>query len=365
LSIPSVTDCHDKSSKIVCVPPNSFFDARSPSGNIGLQREEYQMVTTYRQSPGLSFFCRGPLSLAVLTLAGLLAMPTQTAAARDLQGTRAAAMGGALRAQAIGNSAVYLNPAGMSLGNMYVVTGLYQFRGSDSASQISAAVVDSQTSKRIAAGLYYNFIRSNPTFSIASQNGAVQIDQTDTTHEVGLALSMPLGRYIMLGVTQKYINHGSDLPASAPEDLPKADISAYTVDVGGIVRVGRFNFAAVGYNLVPVDDEFTNLYPQSLGLGVSVAFGTLFSAGFDTVLDFTSDPDNKVKPSFHGGGELFLAKRYALRVGAMHDTVRDATYVTGGGGLVFKRLSFEASVRQMVNGGDETLVALSLNLFLR
>lgn len=308
--------------------------------------------------------------LAVLLGLGLALAITagsgRTVAARDLIGTRATGMGGALRAAALGSSSVLLNPAGMSLARMYVVNALYQWRGSDGASQLSASVVDSATSRKIAAGLFYNYSHASPNYTIGGADGPIGVEQTTNTHEIGAALSMPLGQYFVIGVSGRYINHGASLNEGAPEGISLPDISTFTMDVGGVIRLGSsFNIAVVGYNLIPVDDTFSALFPQSLGLGVSYALGTMFLAEFDTVLDFTSDKSKDVTASFHGGLEVFFGKRYVVRGGAMHSQFRDATYVTTGLGLVTKRLGIDASLRQMVDGGNETLLAFALKLFIQ
>jgi hypothetical protein len=302
------------------------------------------------------------LALALVITAG----SGRSAAARDLIGTRATGMGGALRAAALGSSSVLLNPAGMSLARMYVINTLYQWRGSDGASQLSASVVDSATSRKIAAGLFYNFSHASPEYTLGGPNGPIGLEQTTNTHEIGAALSMPLGQYLVIGVSGRYINHGASLNDGAPEGIELPDISTFTMDVGGVIRLGSsFNIAVVGYNLIPVDDTFSALFPQSLGLGVSYTLGTMFLAEFDTVFDFTSDKTKDVTASFHGGLEVFLGKRYVMRGGAMHSQYRDATYVSAGMGLVTKRLGIDASLRQMVDGGTETMLAFALRLFVQ
>lgn len=305
---------------------------------------------------------RTPLAaLAVFVV--LVAGPSSPAAAKDLIGTRATGMGGALRAAATGTSAPFLNPAGMSLARMYVIGAQYQYRGADSASQLSASVVDSATSARIAAGLFYNFVYSSPSYMLADP--AYAVDRTDQLHEVGLSLSAGIGKWVMIGVTTRFVHLTSELPEGAPEGIALPDISTVTLDVGAIIPLIKgLNFGIVGYNLVPVDnDAFPDLFPQSLGLGASYSLGTVFLLSFDTLLDFTSDPD-KTTLSFHGGAELFLAKKFVFRGGASHSMFRDATYVTGGVGYVSQRFGLEFGLRQQVDGGTETLAAFSAKLFL-
>lgn len=306
------------------------------------------------------------LTLGLTIATACLMGPARSAAARDLIGTRAQGMGGSLRAAAVGPTSLFLNPAGMSLANMYVVSSLYQYRASDSASQLSAAVVDSVTTRKIAAGLFYNFVTASPKFNQAGPGGPISIERSEQTHETGLALSMPLGRWLIIGLTGRYINVSSELNEEAPEGTASPDISTITLDVGGIVRLGSgFNLAVVGYNLIPVDDTFSDYYPQALGLGAAYSLGQMATLSFDSVLDFSSAPNDEVKASFHGGAEVFFGKRYAIRGGAMHDMLREATYVNAGLGLVSRRVGLEFGLRQQVEGGSETLLAFSLNLFVQ
>ena len=296
----------------------------------------------------------------VVALLALLATPN-SAQARDLVGSRSIAMGGALRASASGTAAVLLNPAAMSLAGMYVIGAAYQYRGSDNASQLSTAIVDTSTARLVHAGVFYNYTSANPSYALP----AGTVSQTNTSHEVGLALSMPLGEWLILGVTGRYTSHSSSLDEGSLQGIELASISAFTMDVGGIIRLGKqFSLAVVGYNLIPLDGRFDALYPQSLGLGA--AFNQdMLTASFDTVIDFTSHPEDTPKPSFHGGLEYFAVGHYALRAGVMHDTLRDATYVSGGLGLLVQKAGAEFSLRQQVSGGAETLLSMSLNLYLQ
>jgi hypothetical protein len=49
----------------------------------------------------------------------------------------------------------------------------------------------------------------------------------------------------------------------------------------------------------------------------------------------------------------------------MHDTYRQATYASGGLGFVTNKLGFDFGLRQMVDGGAETLIAFSVRLFVQ
>lgn len=305
-----------------------------------------------------------PAALAVvlaLFFFSFLWAPRPASAALDLQGTRSIGMGGGLRASATGESAVLLNPAGLALIKTYSVNALYQFRFGDKASLVNGSVVDSVTSS-VAAGVFYSFRRSTPSRAIALKNGAVfDLEETLTTHEAGLSLAYPLGSIAILGLTTRYIYHEVEQPEGTPEFYAGIDHNTVSMDFGAILRPwSTLLIAAVGYNLIPLDGVE---YPIQLGLGLAYSFGSTLLLEFDSVIDFTTGESTAA--SFHGGAEVFVGKMVALRGGAMHDMVHDATYVTGGIGLLAKKIALDVGFRQMVDGGPETLLAVSIRAYLQ
>jgi hypothetical protein len=297
----------------------------------------------------------GGLALALtLSIVG-----AESAAAQDLQGTRALSMGGTLRAAPAGDSAVLLNPAGMSLFRTYSINAGYLYRMSDKGSLLNVSIVDSAT-KTLAAGLSYSYGHSSPETTLALGGGKTfDLNETSNTHEAAFALAYPLASIFHLGLTAKYVHHTVEQPEGTPDEARKDNTSGFTLDLGGVLSITKgFNLAAVGYNLIPVDNV---LYPRALGMGVSYMFGTLFLAEFDAVLSFSEE---ELKPSYHGGGEVFLGQSYAIRAGAMHDTLRGGTYVTGGIGLIASKIALDIGVRQMVDGGAETAIGVSVRAFL-
>jgi hypothetical protein len=297
--------------------------------------------------------------VACLTFWALLG-GTTAAAAQDVYGTRSLGMGGALRAAPSGDSAVLLNPAGMTLTRAFQINSLYQYRVSDSASIFNVSVVDSVTT-RVAAGLFYTLTRASPERRLALGGGKTfDLNETVTNHEAGLSLAYPLGSILHLGMTNKYVRHEVQQPANTPTSLQYSGTQGYTMDLGAVLTViPNLNLAVTGHNLVAIDPT---LCPRLLGLGASYSFGNVFLAEFDSVLDFSSAPT--LKAAFHGGGELFLAQTYGLRAGAMHDMLRQATYVTAGFSLVSARIGVDFALRQMIVGGAETMVAASVRVFL-
>lgn len=290
----------------------------------------------------------------------LLVVGHPAAAAQDLEGTRAIAMGGSLRAAPMGESAVLINPAGMTLARSYVVNALYQYRASDKGSLLNVAVVDSAT-KSIAAGLYYSFIHASPSRTLYNlPGGSFKLEEKIKAHEAGLSLAYPLFNLVHLGLTFKYINVGVEQPEDTPDMVSDDGDDGFTMDLGAIIKpLPSLNLGVVYSNAVPVEHGY---YHRQLGMGVAYALGKSFLAEFDVSLDF--DWAEEVKASYGGGAELFLGQNYALRGGALHDTRREATYATGGLGLVTSKIALDFGLRQMVDGGAETMVAFSTRIFL-
>ncbi len=280
--------------------------------------------------------------------------------AQSILGPRSLAVGGALRATPNAEDAVLINPAGMSLFRSYQLSGTYQYRASDSGSLVNVSVVDSITSK-LAAGLFYSFIHSTPSYTLAlGPEESFALQETWTTHETGLALSYPIINSFHLGFTVKYVNHSVDQPEGTPPAAQAEDITGFTLDLGGILQVtSSLNLALTGQNLIAKNPY---LYPRLMGMGISYAFENILLVEFDTVLNFSSA--ESVKPRYHTGLELFLAKTYALRGGAQYDALLQGTYITAGLGLISTKAGLDLSFRQMVSGGAETIFAFGLRFLL-
>src|SRR5260221_3337092 len=155
----------------------------------------------------------------VLLVAGVVPRPAQ--AFEDFEGTRALAMGGATRAWALADSAVLLNPSGMSLAKAYNVEAAYAYGTRASEQFFHASVVDSTSASNLAGGLYYTYHLDKPA-GLAGHG-----------HEVGAALSLPIGDSVALGGTFKWfrLEGGDDNPARAAAGTnPTSD--RLTCDVG-------------------------------------------------------------------------------------------------------------------------------------
>jgi len=298
----------------------------------------------------------------VLLAACLLLSSGGTARANDMNTPRSLAMGGAMRAAATGASAIFLNPAGMTLVRGYAVEAFYDFHVRANGHYAHSSVVDSVSSKWVSAGIFYNLAILRPELYERS-TGDKRTLHVDG-HETGVALAVPLGRHFSLGTTIKYQYYKAKATVKDGEDNVEQTVDRINnvgVDVGVVALLGKgFSLGASGMNLVP---QHSSWAPMSLGLGVAYSYKTYLTAAFDVLLDFTSK--DKTIVDYHGGLEGFFAGKYAVRAGASHRALTGGTYVTAGFGYVNPKAGVDVFLVQQVDGGVETRIGFAVKLYVR
>jgi hypothetical protein len=209
-------------------------------------------------------------------------------------------MGGAGRADARGDEALPLNPSGMSVARLYSVEGHYQYVSPGGEQFAHVSVVDSTSTSGVSGGLYYVFRTTAAMTGLSRSIG----------NEGGIALSMPLGDALMLGVTGKYVS----LSGGAPEPDGSNSHGGITVDAGATIRPASIlTLGVVGYSL---RDLSTTRAPLALGYGAALSPVPQLTAAVDVFHDFTtSDPTRGVRTTLAIGAELRPAERMAFRAG--------------------------------------------------
>jgi hypothetical protein len=214
----------------------------------------------------------------------------------DFAGARSLAMGYASRAAAIGNDAIFLNPAGMVIVPRYSIDLSYLHRFKGNIAYPSLTIVDSRTSS-VAAGLAYSFERA--------------VDGSISNHHLYLALAYPLGKIAAIGGTFKYL-HG---------DVSLLSIfNAFTLDLGVYVRpFGGLCLGVVGYNLIDRRDTTIDKFlPIMLGAGIGYTAQS-FNVGFDFITNLSEAKQHKVKFRYQLGGEYIIAGVVPIRLGYTYD----------------------------------------------
>lgn len=294
----------------------------------------------------------------------LMVFVSQAAYAGDFPGIRAMGMGGALRSAATGNSALLLNPAGMSLINSYVIGAEYEYRIRQDGHIAHVSVVDSITSKNVAAGLYYNFFAARPEVFSPGIEDSIRLGKQG--HQAGLALSVPFGSHFILGANARYqyfktTTKIQDADTGEHSDFTADSVNTVGLDVGAIIRLSQhFNFSVVGVNLIPTSSMEA---PLQLNTGLAFAYGKHLLAALDVCLDFDV-PERKKMVNVHGGVEGFLGDIIAVRAGSFYKSYWDSAYVTAGLGYVNPKIAIDLAFSQQVKAGVETQLGLSLRLFM-
>jgi hypothetical protein len=292
-------------------------------------------------------------ALATLSCAVAIALASPARAADPrMPGTRALGMAGALRGAATGDSALTLNPSGMSLMRAYVIEGAYAHdkAGGASSDLGRLSIVDSTSGFNLAGGVYYQYL--------AEDRGG-GIDRSG--HEGGVALAMPLGEHVFIGGLVKYLRLHTDNPGGV-STLKKG----FTFDAGLTLKpVGAVTIGLVGQNLA---DMHSDRFPRTVGGGVAVGATSDFLLTFDALYDFTSKRDQGSSGkvwSFMGGGEYLFAKRFALRAGGGRRGLTENGYIAAGASYIAQIGAIDFGFQQDLGGSTkETFIGASARLFL-
>jgi hypothetical protein len=264
-------------------------------------------------------------------------------------------MGGALNALGVSTAAVYMNPANMPMARVYHLESVAAYQPESRRQTYGLAIVDSLlSSTRLAGGLA-------GAWSTLDPDG---LHRTWTDVRAGLAL--PIGTFLALGATLRWLRMEQAI-SGGPFGVDQASggtangpiFNALTLDAGATVSLGdSFRIAAVGHNLTFPNNP---LAPTTAALGVGFTTSAFAIEG-DALLDFTTWASTRTRLMV--GGELFVADRYALRVGWRYDWGTQLNTPSLGVGYIDPRWSVELAVRHDITSEHaSTLGVLSVRYF--
>jgi hypothetical protein len=273
----------------------------------------------------------------------------------EIHSPRSLALGGAQAALGSSTTGLYLNPANLALARVYHFEGLAAFGPEARRQSYGGAIVDSVLNRyRLAGGF-------GGSWSIMDPDG---IRRTWTDLRVGMAY--PLGDRLSIGLGGRWLRvdqavASGPLGASLASDGTRGQplFNELTFDAGATVVVtDSVRIGAVGKNLT---NPGTSLAPTTLqgGLGFLTRDVAIEANG---MLDFTTFRSTKMRLMV--GGELFLADRFAIRLGYRFDDGTKAHAVSTGVGYIDRKWSIELGARRDVAGDrPSTLLNLSLRYF--
>jgi hypothetical protein len=270
-------------------------------------------------------------------------LPARADSPTDYLGPRELAVGEGMRADARGGTAITLNPAGLALSRELAFDGTYGYSGGGDADVHMASISGCDSTVPIAGCLYYRYFL---------QPGD---DTRFRVHEVGSTAARAFGQSVSSGLTVKYFDTAG----------PGADDSGFAVDAGLVVRLAQsFRIGAVGHNLV---NGGALRYARAVGAGITVQPMPTLSLHADGLWQIEREDDEGSTGRYGGGVEYFLSTAdrqtgYPLRLGLVHDVAVDATYITGGLGIMSSSVALDLGARKQL-GGDEITVLASLRIF--
>lgn len=263
----------------------------------------------------------------------------------DMLGPREIAVGEAMRGTATGATAIGLNPAGLPLNRELVFEGDYGYRQEDSSSLVGVSACDSTNG--MPGCFFYNYASSNPDSTGMSLHRS--------THVGGIALGKMFTPRIMVGATAKYFHFDTDMPGEMPA-------SGFNWDLGTTIRLtDMLNVGVSAQNLWGTESPE---FPRAAGGGILARPMPLLSFTFDMRWKL----DNS-KGARYGGGAEFIVRSpggqsgFPVRLGALHDSDLDATYISGGLGITTMKFGLDVGARRATSGPDETLVLVSVRMF--
>jgi hypothetical protein len=180
------------------------------------------------------------------------------------------------------------------------------------------------------------------------------------------ALAMPLGDYVSIGATGRWLRVDQAVAAGplghslASDGTTNGSVfNAFTFDVGATASLGdSLRVGVVGHNLTNPGNA---LAPTTGAFGVGYGTQT-FSVEADGLLDFTTY--GSLQGRVMGGAELFLADHYAIRAGWRYDTGTRLHTPSLGFGYIDPRWSVELGLRRdLASDHASTFAVLSLRYF--
>lgn len=255
----------------------------------------------------------------------------------DMAGARSVGMGDAFRAVGSSNDAISENPAALSMSQRYEIDGFFGYAFSTPASYWNASIVDANTTP-IAVGVGYTHLAS----------GMFQDRFSGSDLRLALAYAL-IPDTLYIGISGQWLDFRGAFPSNAITG--DASIVYKPVDIVSI--------AAIGYNLVDVDQEV--LAPRKLALAAAVGSDTTFRVAGDVV-------GNIATPSlvldYHLGGEYLIAQLIAVRAGYLYDGLIKQSFGTIGAGVIVTGFAFDVGFRQSIVPWNDNAIILDIKLFL-
>jgi hypothetical protein len=253
-------------------------------------------------------------------------------------------MADALVAGGMGTSAMFSNPAGIAVGQVFHTAGWWNYAVGLERHVAGAAATDSTTP--VAGGLAF-------TYTSTGVEG-----EQNNNYDARTAIAMMFADMISVGLNLKYVR----ADYSDGVDSGHAGLNDFSLDAGALFIYDRFFIGVAGTNLTNLDHP---LAPLTLSAGGGVAIGPA-RVEFDATLDWSSfDEVAPMGVKYAVGGEVLLADAYVIRAGYWYQDIPDTHGIAAGVGYVSSAVAIDFGFQQDLSGArSDSRLGLSLRYFV-
>ena len=247
-------------------------------------------------------------------------------------------------ASGIATSAMFLNPAGIALGQVFHTEGWWGYSVNLERHVAGVAATDSTTP--VAGGLGFTYTY---TGAEAEQNNF---------YDLRTGIAMMFADMISLGLNLKYMR----ADYSEGTDSGHGALNDFSLDAGALFTYDRFFVGVAGTNVTNLDHP---LAPLTLVVGGGLRLGpTRFE--FDATLDWSSyDEVQAMGQKYAVGGEILIAESYVIRAGYRYETVPDVHGIAAGIGYVSSAVALDFGFQQDLSGErSDSRLGLSFRYFV-
>ncbi|MBI5500771.1 MAG: hypothetical protein HY907_11055 [Deltaproteobacteria bacterium] len=247
-------------------------------------------------------------------------------------------------ASGIATSAMFLNPAGIAIGQVFHTEGWWGYSVNLDRHVAGVAATDSTTP--IAGGLGFTYTYTG----IEAEN--------NNFYDLRTGIAMLFADMIAVGLNLKYmrVDYGEGVAT------PDGSLNDFSMDAGALFTYDRFFLGVAGTNLTNLDHPMA---PLALTFGGGLRLGpTRFE--FDATLDWsTYDEVAEMGQKYAVGGEILIADAYVIRAGYRYENVPDVHGIAAGVGYVSSAVALDFGFQQDLSGQrSDSRLGLSFRYFV-
>ncbi|MBI5488894.1 MAG: hypothetical protein HY905_16290 [Deltaproteobacteria bacterium] len=247
-------------------------------------------------------------------------------------------------ASGIATSAMFINPAGIAMGQVFHTEGWWGYSVNLDRHVAGVAATDSTTP--VAGGLGFTYTYTG----IEAEH--------NNFYDLRTGIAMLFADMLAVGLNLKYmrVDYGEGV------ETPDGSLNDFSMDAGALFTYDRFFLGVAGTNLTNLDHPMA---PLALIVGGGLRLGpTRFE--FDATLDWsTYDEVAPMGQKYAVGGEILIADAYVIRAGYRYEDIPDVHGIAAGVGYVSSAVALDFGFQQDLSGQrSDSRLGLSFRYFV-